>query len=382
MTNYLMFELLKIALEIFFGLYFSFIVFLFIGIFRLRKIRHKNNFNASIIVPFRNEGKNLAECVSSLLNQNFNKDRFEIILVDDNSTDNYIEYIEDYLKNPIVKLIKLEKDSGKKKAIETGINKASNEIIVTTDADCFHSSEWLKSLVESFDEKTGFVAGKVVYTRAKSFFEELQKIEFASLVSIGAAFIGNKIPLLANGASCAYRKDLFFQVGGFQDNLNLASGDEEFLMQKIFFDTNYEVRFCSLENSVAYTEPIRGVLSFINQRKRWVSKVPFYRNRVLLPILVILYLFYLMSLISLFALIFSSQFAIFFIKIFLLKNLVDLVFMLKGYHLLEFSNNKIEVLKLIILFPLAEVFHLFYISIVPVLSYLTGFNWKGRNFKR
>ena len=378
----MIFETVKFALQVLFSFYFLFIIFLLIGIFRHRKKSYPNNLNASVIVPFRNEGKNLVKCISSLLQQEFDRKRFEIILVDDNSTDNYIEHIKDYLSNPTIKLIKLESGSGKKKAIERGIQSSKNEIIVTTDADCVHSKYWLKSLIESFDDKTGFVAGKVVYSDTKNFFEEIQKIEFASLVSIGAAFIGNNIPLLANGASCAYRKELFLKVGGFKDNLRFASGDEEFLMQKIHFETNYKVKFCALDQSVAFTEPISRVGKFINQRKRWVSKVPFYRNKILLPILAILYLFYLTTLISLFISFFYKPLAYSLIQVFVSKSMIDLVFMLKGYSLLELAKNKSNIFKLLILFPVAEVFHLFYISIVPILSYLTGFQWKERNFKR
>jgi cellulose synthase/poly-beta-1,6-N-acetylglucosamine synthase-like glycosyltransferase len=153
-------------------------------------------------------------------------------------------------------------------------------------------------------------------------------------------------------------------------------------MQKIHFDTEYEVKFCALEQSVAYTEPISGIQKFINQRKRWVSKVPFYRNKLLLPVLVMLYLFYLTGLISLFVSFFNQRVACAFINIFVLKSLIDFVFMLRGYSLLELSKNISNILKLLILFPVAEVFHLFYISIVPILSQLTGFQWKGRSFKR
>ncbi|MCX8057172.1 MAG: glycosyltransferase [Ignavibacteria bacterium] len=348
----------------------------------MKFVSNENKLKASIIVPFRNEAHKLRRCVLSILQQNFERDRYEIILVDDNSNDDYLNSIYDLIEKEKIRLIKLENHSGKKRAIEKGISEAANEIIVTTDADCYHSKNWLKSLIETFDEQTGFVAGKVVYSKTKNLFEEFQKIEFASLVSIGSAFIGNNIPLLANGASCAYRKDLFFQVGGFQDNINLASGDEEFLMQKIHFDTEYEVKFCAARESVTFTEPIHSIKKFINQRKRWVSKVPFYRNKILLPVLSILYSFYVLFLISIIILIFNQSFFETIFQIFIVKNLIDFVFMIKGFHLLELTNKKSELFKLILLFPIAEIFHLIYISIVPVLSYLTGFNWKGRDFKR
>lgn len=375
-------NIFEIVLILLFGFYFLFITFIYRGIFRLKKKSIPNNLKASVIVPFRNEEKNLRRCVQSILNQNFESDRFEIILVDDDSTDSSIKSVEDFLKSDNIKLIKNQNGSGKKSAIETGISYSKNEIIVTTDADCYHNQNWLRSIVESFDEKTGFVAGKVVYSKAKNVFEEFQKIEFASLVGIGAAFIGNKIPLLANGASCAYRKDLFYKVGGFKDNISLASGDEEFLMQKIHFDSDYQVKFCALNNSVTYTLPIHSINKFINQRKRWVSKVPFYRNKFLLPVLTLLYLFYVASLISIILAFIYTELLKIVLFVLGIKMIIDLTFMIKAYRLLEISKDVKERIKLMLLFPLAEFFHLIYISIVPILSYITGFNWKDREFKR
>lgn len=382
MTELNFYSLIEICLYILFIFYFLFIVFLLRGILRIKKKSVQNNLKASVIVPFRNEEKFLRRCVNSLLSQNFEKDRFEIILVDDNSNDGSINSISDLINAKKIKLIKLENANGKKKAIEAGIYHSKNEIIITTDADCYHHNNWLKSLIETFDEKTGFVAGKVVYSKTENLFEEFQKIEFASLVSIGAAFIGNKIPLLANGANCAYRKDLFYRVGGFTDNLKLVSGDEEFLMQKIFLETEYEIKFCAMNNAVVFTEPIKSISKFINQRKRWVSKVPFYKNRILLPVLLILFLFYFLLTFSIVFILFNPEVSKTIFSIFIFKNFIDFVFMVKGYQLLELSENKIELLKLMLLFPLAEIFHLIYISCVPVLSLLNGFDWKGRKFKR
>lgn len=363
------------------GIYFLFVLFLIIGIFRLKKVSNKNNFKASVIIPFRNERNNIRKCIESVLNQSFEKERYEIILVDDHSDDNYIEEIHDLLTLPNITLLKNEDAFGKKNAIAKGISNSKNEIIVTTDADCIHHKDWLSSLINSFDNKTGFVAGKVVYHSCKNIFEELQKIEFASLVSIGASMITNGIPLLANGASCAYKKDLYLKVGGFSDNLNLVSGDEEFLMQKIHFETEYEVKFCALDKSTVFTEPVNSLKKFINQRKRWVSKVPFYRNKILLPVLVLLYLFYLLILVSIFLSIVFSGFLNLVALIFFTKNFVDFIYMFSAYRLLGI-NNKTDLMKLILLFPIAEFLHLFYISFVPVLSFLNGFTWKGRAYKK
>lgn len=372
---------MKVILLSLSGVYFLFVLFLMIGIFRLKKVSNKNNFKASVIIPFRNERNNIRKCLESVLNQSFEKERYDIILIDDHSNDNYTEEIQDLLTLPNITLLKNEGSFGKKSAIAKGISNSKNEIIVTTDADCVHNKNWLSSLLNSFDNKTGFVAGKVVYHGCKNIFEELQKIEFASLVSIGASMITNGIPLLANGASCAYRKDLFFRVGGYSDNLNLVSGDEEFLMQKIHFETEYEVKFCSQDDSTVFTEPVNSLKKFINQRKRWVSKVPFYRNKILLPVLVLLDLYYLVITVSISLSIVFSGILNLIVLIFITKNFLDFIYMFSAYRLLGI-NNKSDLMKLILLFPIAEFFHLFYISFVPFLSFLNGFTWKGRDYKK
>lgn len=370
---------------ILFLIYLTFLGFLFVGLFRLKQRRFSNNLNVSVIIPFRNESHNLVRCIESVLTQNFPSDKFEIILVDDHSDDDYEEKLRDYLIHKRITLLKLRSDAdgyGKKNAIEKGIQMAKNEIIVTSDADCYHQKDWLKTLIESFDDDTGFVAGKVIYDGCKNFFEELQKIEFASLVSIGASFIGNEIPLIANGASCGYRKDLFLRVGGFKDNLNLVSGDEEFLMQKIWLQTNYKITFNKSKNSTTITQPISEFSKFINQRKRWVSKVLHYKNFYAIPLLILLYIFHVTLLTNIIIGLFDQKVFTSILIVLLIKGLVDFIYMINAYSLLSLSETKKNMIYLILLFPLAEIAHIFYISIVPILSALSGFDWKGRKYKK
>lgn len=137
-----------------------------------------------------------------------------------------------------------------------------------------------------------------------------------------------------------------------------------------------------MNNAVVFTEPIKSISKFINQRKRWVSKVPFYKNKTLLPVLLILFLFYFSLTFSVIFIVFNPELSKSIFTIFVLKNFIDFIFMVKGYQLLELSENKFELLKLMLLFPIAEIFHLIYITVVPLLSLLKGFDWKGRKFKR
>src|SRR5689334_6235569 len=108
----------------------------------------------SIIIPARNEEKNIGALLDSLQQQTYPKELTEIIVVDDNSSDQTVIVIHQY---PGIKLLQLKEDainSYKKKAIETGIAASSGELVVTTDADCIVGPEWLRTIVDRYTSKS------------------------------------------------------------------------------------------------------------------------------------------------------------------------------------------------------------------------------------
>ncbi len=117
----------------------------------------------SIIIPARNEEENISHLLQALQEQTYPASLFEVIVVDDHSTDATAGIVQQF---PAVKLIHLKDDninSYKKKAIETGIAAATGELIVTTDADCLPSPDWLKIIATYKEEKKSvFIAAPVV----------------------------------------------------------------------------------------------------------------------------------------------------------------------------------------------------------------------------
>ncbi len=180
----------------------------------------------------------------------------------------------------------------KKYAVQFGIEKSLGDIIVTTDADCVHNKNWLRNIISCFDRDTAFVSGPVEFAKAPGIFSKIQNTEFGGLVLAGAGLIGSGWPLICNGANIAYRKKVFNEVGGLEDNLHLASGDDEFLMQKIARETKYKIRFCPEREAVVLTEPSNTLKSFYNQRKRWASKSLYYNDAGLKVRLILIFLFY------------------------------------------------------------------------------------------
>ena len=116
------------------------------------------------------------------------------------------------------------------------------------------------------------ISSPVTYFEETSLFERMQTLEFYSLIGTGAAFIGNKRASTCNGANLAYRKDVFYEVGGFKGIDDLASGDDELLLQKVAERYPGEIGFLKLYDAVVFTHAKHTLQSFIQQRRRWASK--------------------------------------------------------------------------------------------------------------
>jgi cellulose synthase/poly-beta-1,6-N-acetylglucosamine synthase-like glycosyltransferase len=264
----------------------------------------------------------------------------------------------------------------KKRAVRYGINNCKGEIIVTTDADCTHIKEWLETMLSYYDEDTGFISGPVEFKTGKTLFEKIQRIEFAGLILSGAGLIGIDRPAICNAANASYKKAAYNSVNGFDDNLNLSSGDDEILMQKIWKESKYKVKFCMNKNAVVTTSPNGSLKEFYHQRKRWASKGLFYKNKFLKLKLVLIALFYFSLLAQLLLGIFlSPSFLISFSVSFLLKIIIEYKILKKGADLL-FGKHLLKS------FFTAEIFHIPYIIIFSIAGIFGNYQWKERKVKR
>jgi cellulose synthase/poly-beta-1,6-N-acetylglucosamine synthase-like glycosyltransferase len=341
---------------------------------------NKNDEFISVIIPFRNEEKNILESLASIESQSLSKDRYEVIYVDDNSDDNSIEILRSAISSRNIKVItsdvNLEDRAHKKIALKKAIQLAEGEIIITTDADCVHGRDWLKTIVNMFDYKTAFVSGPVEFIQDESIFSQFQRLEFSGLILVGAGLIGLKEPIICNAANLGFRKSVYELVGGYADNLNLSSGDDEFLMQKISRETNFNIKFSFDRSAMSYTKPNSTFKQFFNQRKRWASKSFFYVKKSTTIKLTFIYLFYL-------GLLAQLLLGIFYSNLFFISLLFSLVLkIISEYQIVQIEseglfskvNNK--------LFLLAEMLQIPYIIIAGISGLFGNYEWKGRKIKR
>ena len=169
--------------------------------------------NVSVIIAARNEEDNISKCVQSIISNDFEGRRFEIIVIDDHSEDKTKELING-LKAENVKVISLpEGHYGKKNALTLGIKEAQYPIILTTDADCVTGRNWLSSHSHNYiNEKISLCTSFVLPFDDKSILSSFQFFDLASTMATTKAGIDGKQFYLANGANMSFRKDSFLSV--------------------------------------------------------------------------------------------------------------------------------------------------------------------------
>ncbi|MEE4115320.1 MAG: glycosyltransferase [Marinilabiliaceae bacterium] len=221
----------------------------------------------SVIVAARNEEDCLPALINDLQQQGYPSGNYEIIIVDDNSTDRTPRIIKESEG-----VLYLHSDGrGKKHAISMGLDHAGGELILTTDADCRLDPDWILTLALCYNRfSPALIIGSVDPAGGKSIFSKLLELEFASLqaVTIGMAAAGR--PLMCNGANLAFRKSLSTRYLE-QTKSKLLSGDDVFLLHHAKKSGGTIIVTDQAEATVKTRMP-GSVFQFFRQRARWTSK--------------------------------------------------------------------------------------------------------------
>jgi len=336
-----------------------------------------NNF--SIVIPFRNEESNLEKLIESLSLIEYPLTMFEVILVDDNSEDNSHELAETLLRFTKInsKVIRLHNgDTGKKNALSLGISKSIFPWIITTDSDCIVQPLWLKLFDQKLqDIDSVMLAGPVnMVSEQKGFVDLFQKCDLAAMMGSTIGGFGMGKPFLCNGANLLFSKDVFYEVGGYQGNLNLASGDDLFLMEKFIIRYPSKINYIKAGGAIVYTNSINSVKQFIQQRLRWAAKSSSYGSKFIKSISIMIGL----SNATLIVLMGLTLFRVSvhdIIPFILLKFLVD-------FWLIKISSNFLGNTERIYQYPLVAVVYPFYVVGIAILSQTSSFEWKGRTHNK
>jgi len=237
------------------------------------------NRTFSIVIAARNEERDLRACLDSVVRQSLDASRYEVIVVDDRSTDATVDIARECAdRHANLTLVRIaETPPGavpKKYAIMQGIERARHEIIVLTDADCIVPPTWLAAIDRMFDGRTGLVQGITAYHEVAGmgrFFFQAQALEFIAHNVVAAAAIGAGLPLNANANNLSFRKDAYREIGGYGGVGAIVSGDDDMLLQKFHRSGSWEIRFMADPQGAVTTRPTPTLRGIFEQRKRWGS---------------------------------------------------------------------------------------------------------------
>ena len=330
----------------------------------------------SVIIIARNEEENISDCLLSILANDFPKNQFEIIVVDDHSEDSTIETIQN-IDADNIKVLSLESFTGSKKinaykkaGIQYALQHAKFDYILHTDADCLVPENWIKQTAYNFEQGIKMQAGPIGFKPVSSFLEQFQQLDMYTLMASTNAGIKSKRWYLANGANLAYQHSSLPE-NIYQESDLFASGDDVFLINQM---AEYQADKIHFEEGILVTTvPVNKLKDFIRQRVRWAGKNKNLskgkmKNILLVPVLTNLWVLVLLALIP-----FYPKIAIICFSIFLfLKALVD-------YTLLNYMHDRLNAYNTFKGFPLGFLCYPVYITLIGIVSLVTKrYEWKSR----
>jgi cellulose synthase/poly-beta-1,6-N-acetylglucosamine synthase-like glycosyltransferase len=359
-------------------MYLGLLVFLTIGWARIKMpsaIAKTFKTKVTVLIAARNEEAVIRYTIEALLAQDYPKHLTEIIIIDDHSTDRTADIIRSYSARGI-ELLQLNEaqplNSYKKKAISEGIALSTGALMVTSDADCRMGTQWLSAIVNFYEtEGPVIISAPVTYFEERNLFERIQTLEFFYLIAIGAGFIGNGRASNCNGANLAYRKDVFYEVDGFKGIDDLASGDDEMLLQKIAAVYPERIGFLKQSEAVVYTHAKHTLEELMHQRRRWASKSTRYKDKRIIAMSVGIWLFNLSLILNLAAGIFNSYFLHVFLFQMALKFLFEVTYLLP---VAAFFKRP----QLVVLLTMVTFIHPVYFVYIGLMGNSKKYLWKGR----
>jgi cellulose synthase/poly-beta-1,6-N-acetylglucosamine synthase-like glycosyltransferase len=327
----------------------------------------------SVVVPARNEESNIEPCLRSLLASDYPAGRFEVVAVNDRSTDGTGAILENYARQyPQLVIHNTREDNanpnlqGKPRAVHQGIMKSRGEIILMTDADCVVPPKWIAAIVERFaDAKVGLVASYTLPQGAR-FFDDFQRLEWFVNNVMASAGVGFGQPLGCFGNNLSVRRDVYECLGGYPQ-IRFSVTEDLALLQAVIA-AGWETRYVCDKNATITTLPCPDIRSFIKQHHRWVNggKALGWRGAGFVLSSALLWVGILVSL--------ASGSFIVLAALLCVRVVADIVLVIPAAKELSMTR---ELWKI----PLAEPFFLWVELMTPFLGLKSTVEWKGQTLR-
>ncbi|MFD2917319.1 glycosyltransferase [Psychroserpens luteus] len=344
------------------------------GKFAAIKQKKVSNSNppVSVIICAKNEAENLRTNLPFIVSQSY--PNFEIVLINDNSSDKTLKVMEafkkDYENIKIVNVQPVEKFWGNKKyALTLGIKAAKYNTLLFTDADCKPMTKhWISEMSARFDTEKALIIGYGPYQKIKGSFLNLlirfetfmTAVQYFSYTTIG-------LPYMAVGRNLAYKKELFFEANGFMSHMKIKSGDDDLFVNQMATPKNTAI--CISKGSFTESIPKKTFKSWFLQKRRHVSTASHYKlkHKVLLSLFYCSQLLFWVLAILLLIYLYQWQ---------LVLGLVLLRFIIQ-YTTLYSISAKLDEKSLIIFTPILELF----LIIIQFFIFIKNLSSKPNHWK-
>ena len=326
----------------------------------------------SVIVCAKNEEENVKKYIPLLAEQNYPD--FEIVLIDDASSDETLEVFEEFENQyPNIRLVKVKNNEAfwgnKKYALTLGIKASTKDYLLFTDADCYPTSkEWITAMTSQFTMNKTIVLGYGGYEKTeRSLLNKI--IRFETVLTAVQYFSWAKagLPYMGVGRNLAYKKEEFFNVNGFIEHIQVRSGDDDLFVNQAANKANTTIAYTP--ESFTYSKPKETYKEWFTQKRRHVATASYYKffDKIQLG------LFY------------SSQLLFFLLVILLLAFQFQWIAVLAllatrytiAWIVIGFSAGKLKENDLKIWFPVIEIVLIFtQINIFITNIFSKPVNWK------
>ena len=263
-----------------------FILFSKFSFLKPTKLVTTGSFPISIIVCAKNEAENLKNNIPHWLAQDY--PNFELILIDDASSDDTKEVIESFAKdNENIHTVIVENNetfwSNKKYSMTLGIKRALNKRMLFTDADCRPASkDWLKLMTASLDKETQLILGYGAYEKQKGLLNALIRFETMMTAVQYFSYAEAGMPYMGVGRNLAYTSHIFYENRGFMSHMNIPSGDDDLFVNEAA--TKKNTALCIEADAFTYSIPKQSFKNWFLQKKRHITTAVHYKpkHRILL----------------------------------------------------------------------------------------------------
>ncbi|MFH0989785.1 MAG: glycosyltransferase [bacterium] len=361
-------ELLLCVILIF---YLAQVCFFLYGITHLRdECSSTAQLSVSVIIAARNEEKNIAPCLESVLQQTYSSHSYEVIVADDHSSDSTRSICEAIAKlHPSLTVFLCVDDEtlrGKSNALHQAIDRAKNEIILVTDADCTVPSTWIEHTVKRYGPNTGIVGG-VTLQKSTDWFGGMQSLDWAYLLGLAASAVALNNPLSTIGNNLSFRKSAYEEVGGYK-KIPFSVTEDFMLFQSILQLKKYSCLYPVDSHLTVITNPCSTFAELVRQKQRW-GRGGVDMKLSGLAIMVIGFLTHGIIIAG-----FIAGDILFAATALLIKCIAD-------YSFLHLTLKRLKRIDLLTYFYWFEAYYIVYVILLPFIVFLGGkVKWKGRSY--